>query len=154
MAGLLRLVKARLNPPSDPTASFHGKTILLTGGTSGLGFEAAVKFVSLGASTVIIGARNSDKGKRAKEAIEQRTSRQDVVQVWQLDMDNFKSVDEFADRVNREVERLDIAELNAGVTMKRYEKSPTGWEQTIQVNALSTVMLALLLLPQAESKQD
>lgn len=30
---------------------------------------------------------------------------------------------------------------------RKYEKSPDGWEETSQVNALSTAMLELLLLP-------
>jgi NAD(P)-dependent dehydrogenase (short-subunit alcohol dehydrogenase family) len=43
--------------------------------------------------------------------------------------------------------RVDIALLNAGLWNREYHQSPEGWEETLQVNTLSTSMLALLLLP-------
>ena len=139
------------NSPSEPDTSFNGKTILITGGTAGLGFEAAIKFVALGASTLIIGARNPEKAMKAKEAIEARTNRRGVVQIWELDMNTYSSVKAFANRVNRDIEHLDIAELNAGLVKRKYESSPEGWEETLQVNLLSTVLLGLLLLPKLEA---
>lgn len=151
MAGLAGLLRSKWIAPQDPTTSFAGKTVLLTGGTGGLGLEAAVKFVSLGAATLIIGARNASKAEKAKEAIEARTSRNGVVQFWELDMNSFSSVKAFADRLDREVERLDVASLNAGVAVRKYEKSPEGWEETLQVNALSTALLALLLTPKLQA---
>jgi len=151
MAGLLGLVGSKWIAPHDPTTSFAGKTVLLTGATGGLGLEAAIKFITLGATTLIIGARNPSKVERAKQAIEARTKRTDVVRIWELDMNSLKSVKAFAARVNREVERLDVASLNAGLAMRRYGKSPDGWEETLQVNALSTALLALLLLPKLQA---
>ncbi|MCJ1243534.1 hypothetical protein MMC30_000731 [Trapelia coarctata] len=147
MAGLLGLIRSKWIAPHDPTTSFVGKTVLLTGATGGLGLEAAIKFISLGAATLIIGARNLSKAEKAKQAIEARTKRTGIVQIWELDMNSFSSVKAFAARVNREVERLDVASLNAGLAMRKYEKSPDGWEETLQVNALSAALLALLLLP-------
>jgi len=76
-----------------------------------------------------------------------RTNRTGVVQIWELDMNSFSSVKAFADRVNREVERLDVAALNADLAVCKCEKSPEGWEEMLQVNASSTALLALLLLP-------
>ncbi|GAD97202.1 short-chain dehydrogenase/reductase family protein [Paecilomyces variotii No. 5] len=125
MSAFIKLIKSRLNPPADPTSvSFAGKTVLLTGATSGLGFEAAIKFLNLGVANLIIG-----------------------VQVWHLDMNNFQSVVEFAERARKEIPRLDIALLNAGLFHRAYNTSSDGWEETLQVNALSTALLALLLLP-------
>jgi NAD(P)-dependent dehydrogenase (short-subunit alcohol dehydrogenase family) len=70
-----------------------------------------------------------------------------VIQIWHLDLNSFQSVLQFADRINREVSRLDVALLNAGVLHRTYVLSPDGWEETLQVNTLSTALLAVSLLP-------
>jgi NAD(P)-dependent dehydrogenase (short-subunit alcohol dehydrogenase family) len=147
LTGLKRLYQNKWAPPKEPTASFAGKTVLITGANVGLGLEAAIKFVALGASSLIMGVRNLEKGNNAKEVIERRSNRKGVVQVWHLDMSAFDGVKAFADRVNGEVKQLDVVLLNAGLLDKEYHVSPEGWEQTLQVNVLSTALLALLLLP-------
>jgi NAD(P)-dependent dehydrogenase (short-subunit alcohol dehydrogenase family) len=148
MAGLFRLLKMQYTPPTDPQGiSFAGKTVLLTGATSGLGFEAAVKILNLGVESLIIGSRSIERGSKAKAEIEKLTNRRDVIKVWELEMNNFASVKKFAERANTELPRLDIALLNAGLWNRDYNKSPEGWEETLQVNTLSTSLLALLLLP-------
>ncbi|KAJ5555128.1 Short-chain dehydrogenase/reductase SDR [Penicillium sp. DV-2018c] len=148
MAGLFRLLKMQYMPPTDPTGvSFAGKIVLLTGATSGLGFEAAIKILNLGAESLIIGSRDLQRGKDAKMKLEKVTNRSNAVQVWELEMNSFASVKRFADRINKDVSRLDIAILNAGIWNKDYYQSPEGWEEVLQVNTLSTSLLALLLLP-------
>lgn len=69
-------------------------------------------------------------------------------------MNDYQSVKSFAERVENEVPRLDIALLNAGVHSRYYTLSPEGWEQDIQVNALSTALLGLLLLPKLRASRD
>ncbi|KAK3943683.1 hypothetical protein QBC46DRAFT_28136 [Diplogelasinospora grovesii] len=63
------------HPPADPTVSFAGKTVLVTGANTGLGFEAAVKYAALGASKLILGVRSADKGEAARQRIVQRSGR-------------------------------------------------------------------------------
>lgn len=148
MAGLFRLLRMQYTPPTDPRGvSFAGKTVLLTGATSGLGYEAAIKFLNLGVDNLIIGSRNVERGKKAKSEIEKRTNRPGVVQVWELEMTSFRSVKDFAQRAINELQRLDIALLNAGMWNREYEIASEHWEETLQVNTLSTALLALLLLP-------
>lgn len=148
MAGLFRLLKMQYTPPTDPRGiSFAGKTIILTGATSGLGYEAAIKFLNLGVESLIIGSRSIDRGNKAKVQLEKHTNRPGTIQVWELEMSNFASVKNFANRVNTELPRVDVALLNAGVWNRDYTKSSEGWEETLQINTLSTSLLALLLLP-------
>lgn len=148
MAGLFRLLRMQYTPPTDPRGvSFAGKTVLLTGATSGLGYEAAIKFLNLGVDNLIIGSRNAERGKKVKSEIEKRTNRPGVVQVWELEMTSFRSVKDFAQRAINELPRLDIALLNAGMWNREYEIASEHWEETLQVNTLSTALLALLLLP-------
>ena len=152
---MLRLLKGRWYPPADPTVSFAGKTVLVTGANVGLGLEAANKYVTLGASRVILAVRNLEKGNRAKEEIERRNGdHTTTIDVWKLDMNSFTSVKAFADRVSRELDRLDVALLNAGVVMRTFQTSPEGWEETIQVNVLSTALLGLLLLPKLRASRS
>lgn len=143
--GLLRSKWTTSLLPAPST--FVSRTILITGANTGLGFHAAQYFVSLSASRVILAVRSLPKGHAARQRIEAATGRKGVVEVMQVDMSSFASECEFARRVEREVERLDVVVLNAGVMMREYEVSGEGWEQTLQVNTLSTALMGLLLLP-------
>ncbi|KAE8349957.1 hypothetical protein BDV28DRAFT_160043 [Aspergillus coremiiformis] len=154
MAGLLRLLRAQYNLPVDPTVSFAGKTVVLTGATSGLGFEAAIKLLDLGVKSLVIGSRSLERGHATKIELEKRTTRQGVIQIWELDMNCFQSVKTFAHRVRREITQLDIALLNAGLWNKEYRVASEGWEEMLQVNALSTSLLALLLLPKLKDSSS
>lgn len=152
MSFFYNLLHAKFFPPSDPTVSFAGKTVLVTGGNCGLGFEAALKFVTLGAKNVVLACRSLEKGDAAVADIEKRTGRKGVLRSWQLDMNSYASVQALAARVAAELPGLDIALLNAGVIQPHYRVSPEGWEETLQVNVLSTAFLAMLLLPILKEK--
>lgn len=135
---------------ADPQSSFVGRNILITGANTGLGFEAAVKIASLGASQVILGVRDLSKGERARQLIEQRTGNAESVSIWQLDMNSYDSIRSFAARAASDLHHLDVAMLNAGVYSVNFHQSPYGWEETFQVNVISTALLALLLLPKLQ----
>lgn len=137
---------AKPNTSLPPSLTFDGQTIIVTGATSGIGLEAAVLFTSLGASTVIITARTSAKGLVAKNEIEERTGRKDVVVVKTLDMDSFPGVFGFMADLKKEVRSIDRVVLNAGLHRFTYELLPSGWEADLQVNVLSTVLLGLLIM--------
>jgi len=132
-----------------PTTSFEGQSILITGATSGLGLEAAIHYVHLGASTVYITARTASKGIAAVSTIEARTGKKKkgVVKVLELDMDTFSGVVSFVDDLKATINEIDIVILNAGVIRPDFALGREGWEETLQVNLFSTVLLALLLLP-------
>lgn len=137
-----------MTPPTDLSGiNVSGTTVVLTGATSGLGYEAAIKYLNAGVDNLIIGCRSLERGKSIKEDLEKRTSRHGVIHIWELEMNSFASVKAFASRIANEIDRLDIALLNAGLWNRKYTLSPEGWEETLQVNALSTSLLALLLLP-------
>jgi NAD(P)-dependent dehydrogenase (short-subunit alcohol dehydrogenase family) len=146
MAGLFRLLYQKWSPPADPVTLFAGKTVIVTGSNVGLGFEAAVKYVSLDAARVILAVRTIEKGNSAKAAIEARTGKKGTIEVWQLEMSSYDSIRAFVEKA-AQLDRLDIALLNAGVMSTEYHKSEYGWETTLQVNVLSTTLLSLLLLP-------
>jgi NAD(P)-dependent dehydrogenase (short-subunit alcohol dehydrogenase family) len=148
MAMIGRILYSKWCPPAlPPPETFKDQTVLVTGATGGLGLETAVHYVNLGASRVIITGRTLSRGNTAKPTIESRTGKTGIVEVRELDMSTFAGVKTFVDALTKDVKSIDIVLLNAGVYKNTYEKSPDGWEETLQVNTLSTVLLGLLLLP-------
>lgn len=145
MSHLMDLVLQNL-PLPYPDASFAGQTVIVTGSNIGLGFEAARHFTRLLAARVILAVRDPEKGAAARTAIEASTGRLGVVECWELDMATFASTTAFVARAHT-LPRLDVLVLNAGVATATWQTSPAGWEQTLQVNVLSTALLALSLLP-------
>lgn len=109
---------------------------------------------------MILACRSSSKGEAAAKQIQEQTGRTGVVRVWDLDMNSYDSLRALVAKVKDELPRLDIALLNAGVVQPHYKQSPEGYEETLQVNVLSTVLLGILLLPilkrstAAGSKED
>ncbi|RAO73851.1 uncharacterized protein BHQ10_009863 [Talaromyces amestolkiae] len=150
MPGPLFLLRGKFFPPKQITTTFEGKTVIVTGSNSGVGYATALKYVQLAASTVILGVRSLQKGELAKSQIEKATGRAGVVQVWQLDMASFESIDAFAKRVES-LKRVDIVVLNAGIMTRTFKVSEKGWENNLQVNTLGTALLAILLAPKLQA---
>jgi len=139
--------------PLPSVASFTrpltGRTVLLTGGNVGLGFEAAKHLAALGPARLIITSRSAARAADAVKAIEQAgKGKVGKVECWEIDQASFDSVKAFAARFERESGGvLDLLVLNAGVANSTYEQTQDGWETMLQVNHLSTALLALRLLP-------
>ncbi|KAH8660001.1 short-chain dehydrogenase/reductase [Xylariales sp. PMI_506] len=139
---------ATRHPPTQPTASYAGKVVLVTGANAGLGFQAAKKFAALGAKRLLLAVRSLERGRVAQARIEKETGcASDVIELLQLDMDTFASMDSFLAAVNEKVPEIHVAVLNAGLNTPYYTLSPEGWEICLQVNAISTIYLAIGLLP-------
>ncbi|KAI1748129.1 short-chain dehydrogenase/reductase [Xylaria castorea] len=134
------------NPPADPKVSFAGKTVLVTGANTGLGFQAAQKYAALGAERLILGVRSHAKGEEAKEAIVKATG-YSKIDILTVDLTSFDSVQAFIEKLEKTTDTLDVALLNAGLGNPNYQKLATGWEVAVQVNVLSTALMAVLLLP-------
>jgi NAD(P)-dependent dehydrogenase (short-subunit alcohol dehydrogenase family) len=130
----------------EPTKTFSGQTVIVTGSNTGLGLEAARHLVRLDAAKVILAVRSLEKGNAAKSSIEASTGRQGVVEVWELDLSRYDSVKAFGERVNSTLERLDAVVENAGVLTQKWAMAEDN-EITITVNVVSTFLLALLVLP-------
>ena len=145
MLGLSFLASQIFWKPPVPKHKFTGQTVVVTGSNTGMGLEAARHFVRLDAAKVILAVRTLSKGEAAKESIEASTGRKSVVEVWELDMARYASVQAFAARCET-LERLDVVISNAGVYLFEFSTSE-GNETTITVNVLSHMLLGLLLLP-------
>lgn len=132
--------------PNPHAPSLAGKTVVLTGGSSGFGLACAHILPTLHLTHLILGVRSVRRGEEAASAI-RRSHPHTTVDVWELDMLDYRSVHAFAQRCAT-LPRLDVAILNAGLGNLEYAVSrATGHEEIIQVNYLSTALLSILLLP-------
>ena len=136
-----------IHEPPIPTASFKGKTVIVTGASSGLGLEACRWMVRLGASQVVLACRSVDKAKAAVKTIQATTScSSDTLLVWHLDLSSYASVQAFCNRVKTELPRLDAFIANAGIGTMKF-RITEGNEETITTNVVSMSLLAFLVHP-------
>ncbi|KAF2258789.1 NAD(P)-binding protein [Lojkania enalia] len=141
-------------PPVLPSQKdLTGKVAIVTGANSGLGLETARQLLGLGCK-VILAVRDEKKGEMAREdlARSQKLASAGMIEVWKLDLSSYSSILAFVEQV-KGLDRLDMAILNAGLWKVTESFSPTGYEETIQVNYLSNVLLTLLLLPIIRDKK-
>lgn len=147
-------------PPaiSPRDVDLKGKTAIVTGSNIGLGFECSRQLLDLGLSQLILAVRDESKGNAAREKLLQSTSGRDAdarpdIQVWKMDLSSYESVTAFAERADKSLDRLDMVVLNAGIFKMKHEINPnTQHEEVLQVNYLSTALLAILLLPVLQAK--
>lgn len=129
-----------------------GRVALVTGSNSGVGLETSRQLLDLGVSKLILAVRDEEKGRAAASGLlaGRKDAQPNTVEVWKLDLSSYDSVVAFADRAAKTLTRLDVAVLNAGFRpTKRVVNTATGHDEIIQVNYLSTALLAVLLLPVA-----
>ncbi|KAG6365899.1 hypothetical protein INS49_000075 [Diaporthe citri] len=141
-----------LIPPTPAGTSEAGKTIIVTGGNTGLGYEAARQFLTLGASRVILACRSISRGKEAVSALKadpevQKANPSATVEVFELDLDDYQSGLRFTERVKKEVKELDILLNNGGMVAMKYERSKSGHERIMQVNCYTHILICLELFP-------
>jgi NAD(P)-dependent dehydrogenase (short-subunit alcohol dehydrogenase family) len=119
---------------SDNIADQKGKVTIVTGSSSGIGYEAARVLANKNA-TVVIAVRNLEKGNSALDKIKAGYTEADV-RVMEIDLADLKSVRKFADQFKQDYSRLDLLINNAGVMMPPYCKTIDDFEMQIGTNHL------------------
>lgn len=126
-----------------------GKTYAITGGNSGIGFEAAMILAAHGAR-VVITARNEAKGRTALARIRNAVATADV-DVVLLDLADPDSVRSAAEGLQAACLRLDAIINNAGVMQTPEIRTREGFELQLATNHLGHVRLDSALFPRLES---
>jgi len=121
-----------------------GKVIVVTGGNSGLGFEAVKAFASKNAQ-VIMACRSVEKGEKAKEQILAQNPNGSIT-VMLLDLTDLSSIHNFAVQFKKQFKQLNILLNNAGIMMVPYGLTKDGFELQIGTNHLGHFALTGLLL--------
>ncbi len=124
-----------------------GKTMIVTGANTGIGFEAARSLAMKGAH-VIMACRNTEKGEVAASVIRQRY-KDAQISVGTLDLTSFDSIKAFATTLD--VNKVDTLICNAGVIHNDYRETAEGFEMTVGVCHIGHFLLTSLLLPKLQA---
>jgi len=121
-----------------------GRRALVTGATSGLGYETALELLRHGAE-VLIAARNPEKAAQASDDLAGGSGRRPIV--VELDLADLTSVEKAADELTKTSDRLDLLVNNAGVMAPPYRQTADGFELQVGTNHLGHFALTGRVLP-------
>ncbi len=125
----------------------NGKTVIITGASSGIGEAAALKIARAGGIPILV-ARNRDKLDETKEKIERAGG---TAYTYSCDIADPDSVSSFFEEVFRDHAAIDILINNAGRSIRRsvrlsYDRFHD-FERTISLNYLGAIRMIMGLLP-------
>ncbi len=131
-----------------------GRTVLITGASSGIGKAAALKIGEAG-GTVLLVARTREKLEEVKQEIEDLDG---IAYVHPCDLSDADDIDRMADEVLAQHEAVDILINNAGKSIRRsinraYDRFHD-YQRTMQLNYFAPVKLILKLLPKMREQQS
>jgi retinol dehydrogenase-13 len=144
---LTRKTKAYLavKCPCDLT----GKTLLITGGNSGIGYKTAEIWLYLGGNA-ILACRSREKAESARDALITEYPNR-TVSVMALDLASFASIERFAAQLNEQQPDIDCFVNNAGVFHQEGQRTEDGFELVMGTNYFGTYFLSEQVLPYLES---
>jgi NAD(P)-dependent dehydrogenase (short-subunit alcohol dehydrogenase family) len=125
--------------------SLAGKTVVITGATSGIGRATALDFAQRGARLLLIG-RNEARAQETADAIRAAAPSADF-EIVRGDFAAQAEVRRVGEELLKRIDRLDLLVNNHGVTLMRRETTPDGYEATFAINHLGYFHLTGLLLP-------
>jgi len=146
-----------LDPDLFKDRSFEGavagKTVLITGASSGIGRAAALKIAKAGGVPILV-ARGTEKLEETKQEIEDLGG---TAYAYSADLASPESIDELCERVLADHPAIDVLVNNAGRSIRRsialsYDRFHD-FERTIQLNYLGTIKLIMGLLPHMRERK-
>ncbi|HNJ12509.1 MAG TPA: SDR family oxidoreductase [Anaerolineales bacterium] len=125
------------------------KTVLITGATSGIGFQTALALAKMGAQVIITGRSQ----KTAEEAVANIKSASGNSRVDYLlaDLSARKNIRTLAEQFKARYERLDVLINNAGLAASQKELTEDGLESDFAMNVVSPFLLTNLLMDSLKS---
>lgn len=132
--------------------SQHGKTVLITGANTGLGFQTALELAKKNAFVIVAG-RNTDKINQAIRDIKKAYPAAKL-EAGIVDLSDLQSVKAFADSLLEKHDRLDILINNAGVMFPPPTKTKNGFELQFGVNFLAHFALTAYLFKLIDATKD
>lgn len=123
----------------------RGRTVVVTGASSGLGLVAAEQFARCGATVVLLG-RDTAKTTKVRDGIALRTGNPSL-SVVTADTGDLQAVRAAAAEIIERCPRLDVLVHNAGALTADRRESAQGIEQTVASQVVGPFLLTTLLLP-------
>lgn len=128
----------------EQAETLAGKTILVTGGTSGIGYIAARALAGMGATVAIVG--HDAERAQASAARIQRETGVNGAQALVADLSSQREVRGLAEEIQRRFPRIDVLLNNAGAVFMARQATVDGYERTFALNHLAPFLLTNLLL--------
>jgi NAD(P)-dependent dehydrogenase (short-subunit alcohol dehydrogenase family) len=131
----------------------NGKTVVITGASSGIGRAAAMKIARAGGIPLLV-ARSADKLDEVKREIEAAGG---TAYVYTADLADTDSIEALTERMLADHPAIDVLVNNAGRSIRRsialsYDRFHD-FERTIQLNYLGTIKLVIQLLPHMRERR-
>ena len=132
----------------------NGKTIIVTGASSGIGLTVS-KYLAQAGAHVLLLARTKDKLDEVKAEIEAEGGK---ASVFPCDLNDMESIDAVSKEILASVDHIDILINNAGRSIRRAVHESIDrfhdFERTMQLNYFGAVRLGLILLPHMMQRKD
>ena len=140
-------VRSRLLPEytADDHPGLDGRTILITGATSGIGYAAAVALARRGAAVHFL-ARDRGRAERARRGIA-AASGSTSISYGLADLEDLDAVRAFARDFCATHDRLDVLIHNAGAIHPEFRTDTAGTELTIVGQVVAPFLLTRMLMP-------
>jgi NAD(P)-dependent dehydrogenase (short-subunit alcohol dehydrogenase family) len=119
------------------------QTIVIAGGTTGIGLATAERLALSGAHLVLIG-HNPLHGNAAKSHLGRHAPHADIT-VHRINLSSLTEIKRLAEVLNRTLARIDVLITNAGSIFTRRELTDDGFERTFALNHMSYFVLTNLL---------
>jgi NAD(P)-dependent dehydrogenase (short-subunit alcohol dehydrogenase family) len=131
----------------------NGRTVVITGASSGIGKEAAMKIAKAGGIPILV-ARSMDKLEETKSDIERAGG---TAYAYSADLSAPDSIDELCERMLADHAAIDMLINNAGRSIRRSialsHDRFHDFERTVQLNYLGTIKLTMGLLPHMRERK-
>ena len=139
-------MKTRLHKQLEKSVA--GKTVLITGASSGIGLTTAHQLADAGAHVLLV-ARTQETLEQVKSEIEAKGGK---ASIFPCDLNNMESIDEVSKQIIASVDHIDILINNAGRSIRRAVHESVDrfhdFERTMQLNYFGAVRLVMNILPQ------
>lgn len=139
----LDFIRAGRLPQKTTNTSMDGKRCLITGATSGVGYQAAVRLARAGAEMLVIG-RNEDKLRALCQELTAFSNQPAAYFV--ADLASLDQVRLVIRKILEQYPRIDVLINNAGVHMTTRQETEDGFEMAFAVNHLASFLITSLLL--------
>ena len=130
--------------PTADVARMDGRTVVVTGASSGIGQATAAALARAGARMVIT-ARDATRGQQAVDHIRQ-ASGSDAVELVLFDLGDLASVRSGAGELLERCPQIHVLVNNAGLVLSDRRETPDGYEATFAINHLGPFLLTELLM--------
>lgn len=149
-SNIAAMIKNNRRDPKICDEDFRGRLVVISGATAGIGYQAARKFASKGASLVCIN-RNEEKSAALKEEIEKElgVSCTNII----ADMGRLEDVRLAAKKLQDLEGPIDLLIHNAGVHLTRRELTEEGFDKVFVVNHLSSFLINVSLSEKLRSQE-